>query len=144
MFRVEGNDRDQIRRLLTTPATWAVVGLGNDRTRPAYGVAQWLASTLGMTIVPIHPMAGRVEGITGYRSLADVPDDVRIDVVDCFVNSERVGAVVDQAIAQRDRLGIGAVWLQLGVRDDDAVRRARAAGLVAVQDTCPKIEWPLL
>ena len=63
-------------------------------------------------------------------------------VVDCFVNSEHVGAVVDAAIAERDRLGIEAVWLQLGVVDAAAAERARAAGIAVVMDTCPKIEWP--
>ncbi|HEX2704190.1 MAG TPA: CoA-binding protein, partial [Candidatus Lustribacter sp.] len=77
-------------------------------------------------------------------SLADIPDGTVVDVVDCFVRSDLVGAVVDAAIAQRERLGIGAVWLQLGVVDEDAAARAKAAGLAVVMDTCPLIEWPLV
>ena len=64
------------------------------------------------------------------------------DVVDFFVNSRRVGALVDEAVANAQRLGIKAVWLQLGVVDEDAARRARDAGLGVVMDTCPKIEYP--
>ena len=64
--------------------------------------------------------------------------------MDCFVNSAGVGEVVDEAIANKDRLGIEAVWLQLGVIDEDAARRAIGAGLDVVMDTCPMIEYPKL
>jgi predicted CoA-binding protein len=136
------NDPDVIRDLLHTPATWAVVGLGDNPRRTAHSVALWLQRELFMKIVPIHPSAATVHGEQGYATLADVPDDARVHVVDCFVNSEHVGAVVDQAIEQKDRLGIAAVWLQLGVIDEDAATRAKDAGLAVVMDTCPKIELP--
>lgn len=93
-----------------------------------------------MTIVPINPRGEDALGERGYRQLTDVPGSVQ--VVDCFVNSQRVGAVVDQAIAEKDRLGIEAVWLQLGVIDEAAAERARAAGLDVVMDTCPAMEHP--
>jgi len=64
--------------------------------------------------------------------------------VDCFVNSHRVGEVVDDAIANRNRLGIEVVWLQLGVIDEDAAKRAIGAGLEVVMDTCPMMEYPRL
>jgi uncharacterized protein len=64
--------------------------------------------------------------------------------VDCFVNSLRVGEVVDEAIANRERLGIEAVWLQLGVIDQDAAQQAIDSGLDVVMDTCPMIEYPKL
>jgi predicted CoA-binding protein len=95
-----------------------------------------------MRIVPIHPRAQEVHGEQGYASLAEVPDGTRIDVVDCFVNSSHVGDVVDEAIAQKDRLGVAAVWMQLGVLDEAAAQRATDAGLAVVMDTCPKIEFP--
>ena len=133
-----------IRDLLHTRSTWAVVGLSTNRARTAYSIAQFLKVELGMRIVPIHPRAEPVFGSTGYPTLAEVPDGTDIHVVDCFVNSSRVGAVVDQAIAEKNRLGIAAVWLQLGVVDDAAARRARAAGLAVVMDTCPRMEFPRL
>jgi predicted CoA-binding protein len=136
------NDPVVIRDLLRTPATWAVVGLSGNRSRTAYSIAQFLKVELGMRVVPIHPRAETVFGATGYASLADVPDGTSIQVVDCFVNSSLVGAVVDQAIAQKDRFGIAAVWLQLGVVDEAAATRARRAGLAVVMDTCPRIEYP--
>ena len=138
------NDHVVIRDLLRTPATWAVVGLSTNRARSAYSIALFLKVELGMRIVPIHPRAETVLGSTGYATLADVPDGTAVHVVDCFVNSSKVGAVVDQAIAQKDRLNIAAVWLQLGVIDQAAARRARAAGLAVVTDSCPRIEYPRL
>jgi predicted CoA-binding protein len=82
-----------------------------------------------------------VHGEKGYAALGDIPDGTDIKVVDCFVNSEHVGAVVDDVIANKDRLTIDAVWMQLGVVDEAAAGRARAAGLDVVMDTCPRIEW---
>ena len=136
------NDPVVIRDLLRTPATWAVVGPSTNRARTAYSIAQFLKVELGMRVVPIHPRAETVFGSPGYATLADVPDGTEIDVVDCFVNSSLVGAVVDQAIDQKDRLGIAAVWLQLGVIDEAAAARARKAGLRVVMDSCPRIEYP--
>lgn len=141
---VHRNDMAVIRRLLTTPGTWAVVGLSTNRARPAYGVARFLQQTLGQRIIPIHPEAPEVHGETGYARLADVPDGVQVDVVDCFVNSARVGQAVDDAVAETPRLGIHAVWLQVGVVDADAAQRAKDAGLAVVMDTCPAIEYPRL
>ncbi|WP_109472212.1 CoA-binding protein [Ornithinimicrobium cavernae] len=135
------NDDSVITRLLHTSATWAVVGLSANTARTAYGVARFLQESLGHRVVPVHPRAEPTLGETGYASLADIPDGVTVDVVDCFVNSSRVGAVVDQAIEQAERLGITAVWLQLGVVDEEAAQRAKDAGLSVVMDTCPKIEY---
>ena len=139
------NDPAVVRSLLTTPATWAVVGLSDNRGRTAYRVSEWLGQRLGMHVLPIHPSAPfepPVLGASGYAALAAVPDGTMVSVVDCFVRSQLVGAVVDEAIAQRDRLGIKAVWLQLGVIDEAAAARAADARLAVVMDTCPKIEWP--
>ncbi|KQX69939.1 CoA-binding protein [Angustibacter sp. Root456] len=138
------NDADVVRRLLTTPATWAVVGLSANTARTAHSVSGWVAATLGMRIVPVNPRGEGVFDEPGYRSLSEIPDGEQVAVVDCYVNSSRVGEVVDEAIAQRERLGIGAVWLQLGVVDEDAAARARDAGLDVVMDTCPRIEYPRL
>lgn len=131
------NDPDVIRRLLTTPGLWAVVGLSENPQRTAYGIARYVQE-LGMEIVAVHPKAEAVHGAPGYASLAEVPR--QIDVVDVFVRSELAGHVVDEAIA----VGAKAVWLQLGVVDEDAAQRAREAGLDVVMDTCPAIDAPRL
>jgi len=131
-------DQETVRRILTEGGgTWAVVGLSNNRSRPAYGVAAVL-QRYGKRIVPVHPNAETVHGEPGYRSLAQIPFPV--DVVDVFVNSDLAGAVADQAVAK----GARGVWFQLGVIDEAAYHRTRAAGLDMVMDRCPAIELPLL
>ncbi|WP_406448103.1 CoA-binding protein [Streptomyces sp. NBC_00876] len=131
-------DTETIRRILTgTGDTWAVVGLSTNRSRAAYGVAEVL-QRFGKRVVPVHPKAERVHGEDGYASLADIPFPV--DVVDVFVNSDLAGAVADEAVA----IGASAVWFQLGVIDEQAWDRTRAAGLDMVMDRCPAIEIPAL
>ena len=76
-----------------------------------------------------------MHGETGFTSLTEI--EIPVDVVDCFVNSDLVGSIVDEAIA----IGAKAVWLQLDVIDEDAVARAQAAGLLTVMDRCPVIEY---
>ncbi|MGW1491106.1 CoA-binding protein [Streptomyces sp. NBC_00191] len=131
-------DAETIRRILTsTGDTWAVVGLSNNQSRAAYGVADVL-QRYGKRIVPVHPKAETVHGEQGYATLADIPFDV--DVVDVFVNSSLAGPVADEAAA----IGAKAVWFQLGVIDEDAYERTRASGLDMVMDRCPAIEIPRL
>ncbi|KDQ65917.1 CoA-binding protein [Streptomyces sp. NTK 937] len=131
-------DAETVRRiLLDTGDTWAVVGLSDNRSRAAYGVAGVL-QRFGKKIVPVHPKAGTVHGERGYASLADIPFPV--DVVDVFVNSDLAGGVADEAVAA----GAKAVWFQLGVIDEAAYERTRAAGLAMVMDRCPAIEIPRL
>ena len=109
-----------------TPFLWSF----QERERIYTLIEQWTGARLTTTMT-------RVGGM-----LADIPDGTDIKVVDCFVNSEHVGAVVDDAIAHKDRLQIDAIWMQEGVIDEDAAERAREAGLGVVMDTCPKVEAP--
>lgn len=128
------DDPDVIRRILADCQTWAVVGLGNNPARPAYDVARFLQQH-GKRIVPVHPAAQPVLGEPGYATLADIP--YAIDCVDVFRRAEQAGKHVDEAI----EAGAAAVWFQLGVFDEAAFDRARAAGLDMVMDHCPAIEW---
>ncbi|MFF9350362.1 CoA-binding protein [Streptomyces sp. NPDC014734] len=121
------------RILLDSGDTWAVVGLSDNRSRAAHGVAEVLRR-FGKRVVPVHPRAEPVHGERGYASLADIPFPV--DVVDVFVNSDLAGGVADEAVA----VGAKAVWFQLGVVDTEAYERTRAAGLDMVMDRCPAIE----
>lgn len=131
-------DPATIRKILTELGdTWAVVGLSNNRDRAAYGVARVLQQ-FGKRVIPVHPKAETVHGEPGYASLEAIP--FKVDVVDVFVNSELAGPVADQAAA----VGADAVWFQLGVIDEAAFERTRAAGLTMVMDRCPAIEIPAL
>lgn len=131
-------DDETVRRILTASGdTWAVVGLSTNTDRAAYGVARVL-QRFGKRVVPVHPKAETVHGERGYPSLSAIPFPV--DVVDVFVNSSLAGAVADEAVS----IGAKAVWFQLGVVDEEAYARVRAAGLDMVMDHCPAIEIPRL
>jgi predicted CoA-binding protein len=131
------NDRAVIERLMRTKGKWAIVGLTTNEWRSAYDVALYVRDRMGMEIIPINLPGDDVHGEKGYRSLAEIPPEKHpIDVVECFVNSRKVGPVIDQAIA----VGAKAIWLQLGVFDDAAVERAKAAGLDVVVNSCPARE----
>jgi predicted CoA-binding protein len=127
-------DPATIRKILTEVGdTWAIVGLSSNQQRAAYGVAAVL-QRFGKRIVPVHPNAETVHGEQGYPSLSAIP--FKVDVVDVFVNSDLAGPVSDEAVA----IGAEAVWFQLGVIDEKAYERTRAAGLEMVMDRCPAIE----
>lgn len=131
-------DAQTVRRiLLDSGDTWAVVGLSQNPSRAAYGVARVL-QRFGKRVVPVHPKAETVHGEQGYASLADIPFPV--DVVDVFVHSAWAGQVADEAVA----VGAKAVWFQLDVIDEAAYERTRAAGVEMVMDLCPAIEIPTL
>ncbi|MDA0260547.1 MAG: CoA-binding protein [Actinobacteria bacterium] len=127
-------NQDEIIKIVLGLKTWAVVGLGNNPERAAFGVSKLLQDK-SHRIVPVYPRAEMVHGEVGYKTLSEIPFE--IDVVDCFVNSNLVSKLVDEAIA----IGAKAVWLQLGVIDQEAVDRAKAAGLLTVMDRCPAIEY---
>ncbi|MCW2819335.1 MAG: CoA-binding protein [Marmoricola sp.] len=127
-------DEAAVSLMLDECETWAVVGLSGDPSRTAYSIAALLQQR-GKRIVPIHPDAPTVLGEQGYAALADVPFPV--DVVDVFRRSEQAGPFADQAVA----IGARGVWFQLGVVDEDAFARTRAADVAMVMDTCPAIEW---
>jgi uncharacterized protein len=133
---VRYGDDETVRALLTDSHTWAVVGLSTNTGRTAYQIARYLREH-GKRVIPVHPSKPTIAGEQGYATVTDIPFPV--DVVDVFVRSELAGPVVDDAITA----GAGGVWLQLGVRDEDAAARAERAGLRVVMDTCPKIEAAL-
>src|SRR3954452_11690695 len=117
--------------------TWAVVGASPSPHRDSSRIFALLKER-GYRAIPVNPHCDSVLGERSYPTLADIP--VEGDVVDIFRRSEAAGAHVDEAIA----IGARAVWMQLGVVDEAAAERARAAGLDVVEDRCPAIDLPRL
>lgn len=119
----------EVREILTTAKTVAVVGLSDKPDRDSYRVAEYLQRA-GYRIVPVNPAVAEVLGERSYASLRDVPGQV--DVVDVFRRADAVPAIVEDAIA----IGARAVWMQDGIVHNEAAGRARAAGLKVVMSKC--------
>lgn len=126
---MEINSREVINRILGEAKTIAVVGLSSNPARASYSVSKYMQSH-GYRIIPVNPNETEVLGEKAYASLDEVPE--KIDVVDVFRQSKEAGRHVDEAI----RIGARAVWLQEGVIDDEAARRALRAGLDVVMNRC--------
>ena len=130
---------DEIRKILTETKTIALVGASPRPDRDSHDVMAFL-QTRGYRVIPVNPVCAG-ETILGERVRASLGEiEGPIDLVDVFRNSEAAGPVIDEAIAVRAK----AVWTQLGVVNEPAAERARAAGLAVVMDRCPKIEIPRL
>lgn len=126
------NDPEEIRQVLTTAKTIAVVGLSDNPMRPAYSIARYLISA-GYRVIPVGPDP-EVLGQKAYPDLPSVPG--HIDLVNIFRRSEHVPPHVLEAI----QVGADAVWLQSGIRNPAAERLAEEAGLIVVADRCSMVE----
>jgi len=127
---------ERVADLLLASRTIAVVGLSSKPHRPSYEVAAYLQNQ-GYRIVPVNPNETAVLGERAYSTLGAARESVGvIDIVDIFRRASEAGAIVDQAIAIHPRL----IWLQLGVVDQEAARRGRAAGIPTVMDRCLAVD----
>jgi len=124
-------------RLLQNAKTIAMVGLSADPMRPSHFAAIYMQSE-GYDIIPVNPrlVGQKILGQTVYASLLDIPKDRKIDIVDVFRKPEDVPAVLDEAL----EIGAPVFWMQLGIVNEDAAARARAAGMDVVMNRCVKIE----
>ena len=130
---------DHLAHILDTAKTIAMVGASPNWERPSHFAMKYLQGK-GYRVIPVNPVAAGTEFLdeTVYASLGDVPG--HIDMVDIFRNSDAAGAITDEAISLAEEKCIQIIWMQLGVRNESAARRAEAAGLQVVMDRCPKIE----
>ena len=129
-----------LRRILATCRTIAVVGLSPQWHRPSFFAAKYMQAH-GWRIVPVNPQASEILGEPSYPTLTAAAQALaargeRIDMVDCFRKTEDIGPIADEAIA----IGAKCLWQQIGVVNEAAAEKARAAGLDAVLDRCVKIE----
>jgi len=123
------NEHSTIENILKNFKTIAVVGLSSNQMRPSNGVARYMQK-VGCKVIPVNPNETEIHGEKSYANLRDIPFPV--ELVDIFRRSEEAGHAVDEAIA----IGAKAVWMQEGVVDEEAAKRAEAAGLLVVMDKC--------
>ena len=127
------DDIESLRRILSECRVLAVVGLSAQWHRPSYFAAKYMLEH-GYRVIPVNPQYREVLGQKCYASLREIPE--RVDLVDVFRKAEDVMPIAEEAIA----IGARVFWQQLGVRNEAAAARARAAGLESVMDRCVKIE----
>jgi len=127
------DDINELRRILRENKVIAVVGLSADWYRPSYFAAKYMQEH-GYRVIPVNPKYKEILGEKCYASLRDIPQ--KVDIVDVFRKTQDVPPIAEDAIA----IGARVLWQQLGVRNEAAAARARAAGLDAVMDRCVKIE----
>jgi predicted CoA-binding protein len=124
---------DPILEILKHYKTIAVVGLSSNPARASYEVTEYMQNT-GYRIIPVNPNEREVLGEKSYPRLEEVPE--KIEIVNVFRRAEDVPPVADSAI----RVGAKVVWMQLGIENREAAERARAAGLMVVEDACILVE----
>ena len=129
-----------IARLLRSVKTIAMVGASPNEVRPSFFAMKYLTEK-GFKVIPVNPTAVGKEilGQKVYAAVSDLPAPV--DIVDIFRNSEAAGPITDEVIANKERLGVKVLWMQLGVINEEAAKRAEAAGLTVIMNRCPKIEY---
>ncbi|DAB34884.1 MAG TPA: CoA-binding protein [Sulfurospirillum sp. UBA12182] len=134
MPTINTNDAKIIRKIFEDCKSIAIIGLSPDETKASNMVARYLLSK-GYKIIPIYPKEEMILGEKVYRSLSEVPD--RVDMVDMFRKPEIADTLVEEAMKRGD---VKYFWLQLGIVNDAAIKKAIEAGMIGVQNKCTKIE----
>jgi len=135
MPQVNSNTQE-IKQILEETKTIAVIGCSPNPEKASNKVANYLKNA-GYQMIPVYPKEDMILGEKVYRSLDDIPSDIKIDMVDIFRKPDVIGLVVDQAIQRGD---VKCVWTQLGLVNNEAASKARENGMKVVQNHCTKIE----
>ncbi len=137
----DGLSDADIRSIFEKVRVIALIGASTNPEKPSNYVGAFLQQK-GYRVIPINPGAAgqEINGETVYASLADIPE--KIDMVDVFRPADAAPGIVDEVLALKDRPSV--IWLQLGIVNDEAAEKARAAGVTFVQDRCPRVEMPRL
>jgi len=130
-------EQEQIRELLKTARVIAVVGLSPDQEKPSNSVSRYMREK-GYRIIPVNPAQEEIIGEKSYKSLSEIPE--KIDIIDIFMRSEKVLPVVEEALKLKPK----AIWLQLGIRNDEARRLVEQTDVGYVEDKCVKQEYTRL
>lgn len=128
---------ETMRELLTSANTIAMVGASSDPSRPSHGIFGRLLAA-GYHVIPVNPGESEVLGQKAYASLRDVKE--RVDIVNVFRRPEATPPIADDAVA----IGARALWLQLGIANEEAAERAARGGLVVIMDSCIAVEYRML
>jgi uncharacterized protein len=128
---------EELRKLLTSARTIAIIGASSKPERPSNGIMKKLLSA-GYHVIPVNPRETSVLGQRAYAALADIPE--KVDIVDVFRRAEATPLIAGEAVA----IGANALWLQSGISNDEAAARASAAGLIVVMDACIGVMHSLL
>jgi len=135
MSQVNSNT-EQIKNILQNSRTIAIIGCSPNPEKASNRVAVYLQNA-GYKIIPVYPKEDIILGEKVYRSLSDIPSDIQIDLVDIFRKPDVIATVVDEVLQRDD---VKCVWTQLGLVNNEAAQKAKAAGLEVVQNHCTKIE----
>jgi uncharacterized protein len=130
-------EQEQIRELLKTARVIAVVGLSPDQEKPSNSVSRYMRDK-GYRIIPVNPAQEEIIGEKSYKSLSEIPE--KIDIIDIFMRSEKVMPVVEEALKLKPK----AIWLQLGIKNDEARRLVEQTDVGYVEDKCVKQEYARL
>ena len=137
MMSTDSHSPSEIREILRMKNV-AVVGMSNTDRKPANFVPKYLMEN-GYNVIPVNPTTTEVLGRKSYTSVSEIPEDV--DIVDVFRKSEDVPPVVDDAIKKK---GIKVIWMQSGIYNEDAERKAKEKGIDVIHNRCMKVEHSML
>ena len=127
-------DNAEVKEILKNSRTIAIVGVSDNPEKPSYGVTQWLMANTNYELFFVNPRLETLFGVPVYKSVAEIP--VQIDIMDLFRKSGDLPVNLEDALVAKPKV----FWMQLGIRNQEVAERAAAAGMVAIQDRCIKIE----
>ena len=129
------NRDEDIKVLLKNSKNIAVVGISDKQERDSFGVAKYLVSK-GYNVIPVNPSLESWQGIKSYPNLSSIPKNTKLDIVDIFRKPEAVGEIVEESIKVKPK----AIWMQLGVINEEAGKKASNSGMTVVMDKCIMVE----
>ncbi|MCL4348023.1 MAG: CoA-binding protein [Candidatus Thermoplasmatota archaeon] len=129
------NRDEDIKVLLKNSKNIAVVGISDKQERDSFGVAKYLVSK-GYNVIPVNPSLESWQGIKSYPNLSSIPKNTKLDIVDIFRKPEAVGEIVEESIKVKPK----AIWMQLGVINEEAGKKASDSGMTVVMDKCIMVE----